>query len=158
MGLSIASKWIGIYAGIGLAVLYFWHCFRHVRLCRQAEKREHSPMLQPYLQETKHGWKPDFAKITQLCAWCVVFFILVPLTVYLVSYIPYMAYHRGFDSLWAYLKAVWDAQVGMLNYHCQPGLGMDHPFYSPWYEWPISTKPMYYAADAYEPAGTACKQ
>ena len=33
---------------------------------------------------------------------------------------------------------------------------MDHPFYSPWYEWPLSMKPMYYAADAYEPAGTAC--
>ena len=28
MGLSIASKWIGIYAGAGLAVLFFWHCSR----------------------------------------------------------------------------------------------------------------------------------
>ena len=40
MGLSIASKWIGIYAGIGLAVLYFWHCFRHLRLSRGADPAE----------------------------------------------------------------------------------------------------------------------
>ena len=149
MGLAIASKWTGIYAGAGLGLLFFWHCFRHVRLCRQAEKCEESPFLQPYVQETKHGWKPDFAKITKLCAWCVLFFILVPLTIYVVCYVPYMAYHRGFESLWAYLKAVWDAQVGMLNYHSQPGLGMDHPFYSPWWEWPIIGKPMYYATKQY---------
>ena len=37
----------------------------------------------------------------------------------------------------------------MLNYHATPGLGMDHPFYSPWYEWPVMGKPMFYASKQY---------
>ncbi len=32
MGLSIASKWTGIYASAGLAVLFFWHCIRVIHL------------------------------------------------------------------------------------------------------------------------------
>ena len=39
----------------------------------------------------------------------------------------------------------------MYNYHSTPGLGMDHPFYSPWYEWPLIKRPMYYASDRYVP-------
>ena len=44
----------------------------------------------------------------------------------------------------------------MLNYHATPGLGMNHPFYSPWYEWPLIRRPMYYAAAQYMPAGYSC--
>ena len=42
---------------------------------------------------------------------------------------------------------------GMLGYHATPGLGMDHSFYSPWYQWPVIGKPMWYASSGYEPAG-----
>ena len=38
----------------------------------------------------------------------------------------------------------------MLNYHSTKDLGMDHPFYSPWWEWPVNGKPMYYASESYE--------
>ena len=48
-----------------------------------------------------------------------------------------------------------DAQIGMLNYHSTPGLGMDHPFQSPWWQWPFILKPMWFAQDSYEPAGYA---
>lgn len=48
-----------------------------------------------------------------------------------------------------------NAQIGMLNYHSTPGLGMDHPFQSPWWEWPFILKPMWFAQDAYEPQGYA---
>lgn len=70
-----------------------------------------------------------------LCLWCVLFFIVVPVIIYLLSYIPYFAYAHK-DSLLDYVKLVLQAQEGMFNYHSEPGLGMDHPFYSPWYEWP----------------------
>jgi dolichyl-phosphate-mannose--protein O-mannosyl transferase len=125
MGLAIASKWIGIYAGLGLAVLFFWHCVRMLKM----------------------GWK--LKQMLILCLWCVGFFILVPLVIYLLSYIPYMAYNHRIKDLGGYLKAVWDAQVGMLNYHSTPGLGMDHPYYSPWWEWPIIGKPMWYYSEAF---------
>ena len=49
MGLSIASKWTGCYAGVGLAILFFWGFFRHLaeaRACRTAVKEErHTDML-----------------------------------------------------------------------------------------------------------------
>ena len=41
----------------------------------------------------------------------------------------------------------------MFKYHSQSKLGMDHPFYSPWWEWPVIGKPMYYASHEYIPAG-----
>ena len=134
MGFSIASKWIGIYAGAGLAVLFFWHCFRIFRLHRDPDR--------------------SFAirRICTICLWCVLFFILVPVAVYLLSYIPYFAYNsKKITSVSAYINEVWRAQIGMFNYHSTKNLGMDHPFYSPWWEWPIIGKPMYYASEQYLP-------
>ena len=66
-----------------------------------------------------------------------------------LSYIPYMAYNTRIANLMDYLNAVWRAQISMFNYHSTPGLGMDHPFYSPWWEWPIIGKPMFYATEQY---------
>lgn len=129
MGLSIASKWIGIYAGAGLAVLFFWHGYRVFR----EERKDPSG--------TAH-------KFGIICLWCVLFFVIVPILVYLLSYIPYFA-HRHFTSLGDYLQAVVASQEGMFNYHSTPGLGMDHPFYSPWYEWPVIGKPMFYSTKQY---------
>ncbi len=139
IGLAIASKWIGLYAGAGLAVLFFTHCGRFLR----RERRKPVPGA---------GRKAVAARplrlVLILCAWCVLFFIVVPVVIYLLSYIPYFAYrHTG--SLGEYLENVWNTQRGMLSYHATPGLGMDHPFYSPWYEWPVIGKPMFYATKQY---------
>ena len=137
MGLSIASKWIGIYAGMGLAVLYFWHCIRQIRMHPPAEDGQDTPDV--------------FRRVFTLCLWCVLFFVVIPAAIYLLSYIPYMAYNTRITNLREYADAVWRAQESMLSYHSTPGLGMDHPFYSPWWEWPIIGKPMYYAAEQYIP-------
>ena len=129
MGLAIASKWIGIYAGAGLAVLFFWHGIRVIR-------------------ENRKERNNAFRAFLRICLWCVPFFVLIPLAVYLLSYIPYFAY-RHFTHPGDYLQAVLNSQQGMLSYHSTPGLGMDHPFYSPWYEWPIIGKPMFYSTKQY---------
>lgn len=156
MGLAVASKWIGIYAGIGLALLFFTHCLRHLKLRADMKAAAASRELTPEEQETADYYlgtdgndHPVLRRIIFLCLWCVLFFIIVPLAIYLLSYIPYMAYNKRIVSFGDYLQAVWNAQVGMLNYHSKPGLGMDHPFYSPWWEWPIIGKPMYYASRQY---------
>ena len=132
MGLSIASKWIGIYAGIGLAILYFWHCIRQIGLERKG-KRENasaSAVLCGNKTEDHSGECGMFRKFVILSCWCILFFVAVPV-------------------LSAYLREVWRAQESMLNYHSTPGLGMDHPFYSPWWQWPIIGKPMFYATEQY---------
>ena len=134
MGLSIASKWIGIYAGAGLALLFFWHCYRIFRLYSNT-------------QETVRK------RIFIICAWCILFFVIIPMIIYLLSYIPYLAYNaKRIHSVSDYIAQVWQAQTGMFNYHSTPNLGMDHPFYSPWWEWPVIGKPMYYASQMYIPA------
>ena len=148
MGLSIASKWIGIYAGAGLAVLFFWHCIRIIRA-------EGSVRIQN--DDLSDGQEQKGAKVLRrtmiICLWCILFFVIVPVAVYLLSYIPYMAYNaRRIHSFTDYLSEVWRSQVGMFSYHNTPNLGMDHPFYSPWWEWPVIGKPMYYASQQYIPA------
>ena len=84
------------------------------------------------------------------CGWCILFFIVIPVIIYLLSYIPYLSYNaKRIHSVWDYISEVWRSQIGMFNYHSTPNLGMDHPFYSPWWEWPIIGKPMYYASQQY---------
>ena len=162
MGLSIASKWIGIYAGAGLAVLFFWHCFRTAAVYREAGKQatdktaetedpdEENLRIREMFPE--HLIHSAFRRIVTLCLWCILFFVLIPVAIYLLSYIPYFAYNsKRIQTFWIYLDEVWRAQIGMINYHSQPGLGMDHPYYSPWWEWPVIGKPMWYASDQYIP-------
>lgn len=162
MGLSIASKWIGIYAGAGLAILFFWHCARVIRIHRSAEEpgwRSETDGLSRPQPETvpggKAGERERIRKLLVLCLWCILFFIIIPVAIYLLSYIPYMAYNsRRIKTIGDYISEVWKSQVGMLSYHSTRNLGMDHPFYSPWWEWPVIGKPMYYAAEQYLPKDT----
>ncbi|MGN0779977.1 MAG: phospholipid carrier-dependent glycosyltransferase [Aristaeellaceae bacterium] len=154
MGCGIASKWIGVYAGAGLAVLYFWTCARHVHLSIQstallAERDDLTGEQTAMLRKREQAvWK----RILTLCLWCVLFFVAIPVVIYLLSYIPYFAYAHK-DGLLDFIRLVWNAQEGMFNYHATPGLGMDHPFHSPWYEWPLIKRPMYYAMAQFLPEG-----
>lgn len=154
MGLGIASKWIGVYAGVGLALLYFWTLGRHLRLSAQAARllRDKAEMdAQERLVLEKRA-KTALRRCVDLCLWCLLFFVTVPVIIYLLSYIPYFAYAHK-DGLLDYLGMVIRAQESMLSYHSKPGLGMDHPFYSPWYEWPLIQRPMYYASPSFVPQG-----
>ena len=153
MGLAIASKWIGIYAGAGLAVLFFRHIVRYILGNRvkdiqlsERQGTDETGMLPSVSHEKSKNDAVRHSVI--LCLWCVLFFIIIPVLIYLLSYIPYLAY-RGNLSLSGFIKEVYQSQINMFVYHSQQGLGMDHPFYSPWYEWPVIGKPMYYASKMY---------
>ena len=149
IGLGIASKWIAIYAAVGLAVLFFYGLFRQWRVSRAARE-----MLAAKENEGNELLKEAADSFTRralmTCAFCCLFFIAVPVAIYLLSYIPYLAPSGGFT-----LERWWQSQTGMFNYHSTPGLGDDHPFRSPWWEWPFILKPMWYCQDSYEPLGYA---
>lgn len=157
MGCGFASKWIGAYAGIGLAVLFFWTCFRHLRIGAvsaqmlanaSAYTEEERMILEKRLDSLK--------RIVVLCMWCLLFFVTVPLAIYLLSYVVHFS-DREFTSVWDFLKTVYNTNFGssysMLWYHGQKDMGADHFFASPWYEWPLMAKPMYYASAAFKPEG-----
>jgi len=118
MGLAIAVKWQGVYAGIGLAAVFFtnlWH-----RRTGAALKKKVMPIIGS----------------------CFIFFIAVPITVYILSYIPFLS-ALGMDGL----KSVWENQVSMFEYHSQ--LQDRHPFESPWWQWPLNIRPVFlYVAQA----------
>lgn len=152
MGLSIASKWIGLYSAVGLAALFFTAVYRQYRVSNAAcgmdaggaEKDPNRRLRILAAQEL------TLKRILITCGFCVIFFILVPCLIYYLCYIPYLAPTGPVT-----LKRVIDAQIGMLRYHATPGLGMDHPYQSPWWQWPLILKPMWFAQDSYEPAGYA---
>ena len=145
MGLSIACKWIGLYSAIGLAILFFLAQYRQARIAVAAWKME----------DDKEG-RVQTARFLTLyrigitCCFCVLFFVIVPALIYAASYIPYLAPTGPVT-----FKRIWLAQKGMLSYHSTPGLGMDHPFQSPWWQWPLILKPMWFAQDQFEPLGYA---
>jgi len=145
MGLSIASKWIGIYSALGLAILFFWNVYRQVRIWDVAWKTTDEENIR--IQAAR---KFTIQRIGITCGFCIIFFIMIPCLIYGLSYIPYLAPTGPVT-----LKRIIRAQQGMLNYHSTPGLGMDHPFQSPWWQWPFILKPMWFAQDGFEPAGYA---
>lgn len=158
MGCGFASKWIGAYAGIGLAVLYFWTCIRHLRmgvLAAQMLKDDHfyTAEERDILEKRSNN---GFKRVVVLCLWCLLFFVAVPLMIYLLSYMVHFT-DRQFSGVWDFLKTVYNTNFGpypsMLWYHGQKDLGADHFFASPWYEWPLMAKPMYYASAAFKPEG-----
>ncbi|MDB5052506.1 MAG: putative rane protein [Bacilli bacterium] len=141
-GLGAASKWTGIYAGAGLAVLFFLTLYERYREYAQAKRR----------LVTKHIVKKDDAvqsnyryiidvfplAATKTIAWCALFFIAVPAVIYVLSYIPFMMVPgpgHGLHDVLTY-------QQHMYDYH--KNLKATHPFSSTWWQWPIMEKPLWY--------------
>ena len=152
MGMAIASKWIGLYSAVGLALLFFVAVYRQYRVSNVACGLDAERAGLDDGQKARVRAAQDFTlkRILITCGFCVIFFVLVPCVIYYLCYIPYLSPTGPVT-----LKRVIDAQIGMLNYHSTPGLGMDHPFQSPWWQWPFILKPMWFAQDQYEPAGYA---
>ena len=137
-GLGAATKWVCIYTGVGLAFLFF-----------MAKYLEFNDVLQGrVIKHTKATWFVE--NMLPTCCACVIFFIAIPLIIYTLSYVPYMA-----SSDKSLFDIVVDNQEYMYNYHS--GLTSDHPYGSPWYTWPIMGRPIYYysGSAANLPAGMA---
>lgn len=145
-GLGAASKWIGIYAGGGLAVLFFVSKYEEFR--RYSKARE-------IKQANSEPWIKNFFNlyIVKTCLLCVLFFVVVPLVIYVASYIPtyFDVNPDGIQASWdtivanlqsgEWLKIVVDNQKNMLGYHGD--LDATHHFSSEWYQWPMTAKPLF---------------
>ncbi|MCQ2558336.1 MAG: glycosyltransferase family 39 protein, partial [Oscillospiraceae bacterium] len=131
-GLGCASKWICVYAGAGLAVLWLAYWVR---------------ML------AKHWKKAQRALVLRSLAvnilWCLVFFVLVPALVYYLSYVPYGKAQgmHGIGMLLSkdYARIVLANQQSMFNYHA--GIVATHPYSSRWYQWLLDLRPILYYLD-----------
>ena len=143
-GVGAACKWTCIYAGAGLAVLFFASLvaryYEYLRL-KTRGSAAHREQVAPY-------WR--YALKT--CGMCCVFFIAIPFAIYFLSYLPYYLYEAGqsADSYYGLRGAIgtWKKyQEFMYNYHST--LNATHPYQSLWYEWPFTVKPMWYYFSSY---------
>lgn len=134
MGLGIACKWTGMYAGAGLAVIFFAVLYRRYReyLYAKAAPKErtenisHASILKSFVPCTK---KTIF--------FCIIFFVAIPALFYLLSYLPFV--DSGHPGLWSRML---QNQETMFSYHST--LESTHPYSSPWYQWPTMVRPIWY--------------
>lgn len=114
MGLGIAAKWTGVYAGIGLAAIFLLHTVRH------------NPGRQ----------------MLRLFFFCCVFFILIPLGIYTLSFLPAVTYTEYPNLLQKAVSCTQD----MFRYHSR--LVSEHRYSSSFYEWPIIRVPLLASSNA----------
>ncbi|MDL2237273.1 phospholipid carrier-dependent glycosyltransferase [Christensenellaceae bacterium OttesenSCG-928-K19] len=141
-GLGAATKWLCIYAGIGLLVIFLIMMYRRYKEYVYAKQSgEYPPLVEAY--KRKLG-------ITLLA--CVAFFILIPLAIYLHSYTPYMMVTDG--GAYTGLGDIVANQDYMLNYHAYLNPDHVHPFSSNWYSWPVNYRPVLFFSNQNQEAGT----
>lgn len=132
MGLGVASKWTGVYAGMGLALIFF------LRLYQSYSEAHNRLMVQTSGRKKQSSWETTFSKkCAKTILFCIVFFVIIPGIIYLLSYIPFRDYTN--DGL---LGRMLRNQRSMLSYHSN--LNATHPYSSAWHEWPTMIRPTWY--------------
>ena len=117
MGAAIATKWSGVFAAIGLALVFFFNL-----------------AIKIFVEKKK--WNKEYT-ITILS--CFGFFVVIPLVIYFLSYIPYYIVENAYIKN---LKTFIEWQQYMYNYHNE--LVATHPYSSMWYTWPITKQSKLY--------------
>ena len=127
-GLGAATKWICLYAGAGLLVLYVIYLVMRAR------------------HQIGQGDGRKFARfLTGTLAFSVLFFLVIPVAIYCASYIPYVFADNKALTLANLWDQVWRNQTYMFNYHSN--LVATHPYSSSWYQWIFDIRPILYYAD-----------
>lgn len=165
-GLGCASKWIGIYTGAGLAILFFVKLV--IMIIRSAKLKKH-------VQNDKRLRKEDgtdylgrqIGRSFALCGWCVIFFVIVPILIYAGSYFRYYTAQwlparqaqiyasEGSeyaskddvkldlaDAVKTYVNGVIKNQKDIFNYHSR--LKSEHSASSTWWMWIFDLRPTWF--------------
>lgn len=114
--LAVATKWTGIYAVLGIAVIFALSVTDYCGRCGGFKK------ALPYLVKT--------------CGVCVVSFILIPAAVYCLSYIQFSEVYTDKNII----EHAIENSKNMLSYHSDAK--ESHPYSSEWYEWLFDKQPI----------------
>lgn len=139
-GLAVASKWTGLYAGAGLAIIFFAAMYK-----RYMEYINASDNINLTTQGIDHKYAAEngIRNIVITLGFCVVMFVIVPIVIYTMSYIPYFATPSGHG-----LATITENAQSMLTYHGKTVVSSTHPYSSHWYEWPIMYRPLWYFSNS----------
>lgn len=136
MGLGVASKWTGAYAGAGLGIIFFYTMAVRYNEYRIASMNLSGSSNGIPNRQIAEEFKP---KLLKTLAWCVVFFVVIPLVIYCCAYIPYLK--TPSSDGW---KTVIVNMNSMYTYHAKTVLNSTHSFSSEWYKWPVMVRPIWY--------------
>lgn len=140
-GLGAATKWICLYAGFGLAILFFLSKYMELSSYLQLGKEDVTVKEKPWY---RRYWVTNVNTIF----WCaVLFFVVIPLIIYILSYIPYVKVEGVKGSL---LDVAWSNQKYMYSYHSKLTAG--HGYSSEWFTWPFVVRPIWYYSGKALPA------
>lgn len=113
LGAAASCKWSGLYGVPALALMWL------AVIVRQYKK---GTITKIYIRKT--------------CCACFLFFGVIPLTIYILSYLPYVV----FDETLGFWERVWTNQVNMFQYHSH--VNPFHESASRWFEWQVILKPV----------------
>lgn len=136
MGLGVASKWTGVYAGVGLAIVFFITIYKRYDEYLYAVKHPSGETDGISHKFVIDNFKPYLIKTL---LWCCIFFVIVPVVIYCASYFLYLRAPESHG-----LKTIIENMQSMYTYHAKTVLGSEHPFSSLWYEWIIMKRPIWY--------------
>ncbi len=140
-GLGIACKWIGAYAGVGLAAIFFFTMYKRTREYIAAARDKNDPSLSGRQRSLLSGVCSVYRKNLLLTLlFCIGFFIIIPAAIYCASY---GAYFDAPGNKGSALNTIWQNQKDMLSYH--EGITTDTNYWqSKWYTWPIMWHPYWF--------------
>ncbi|QSF45552.1 phospholipid carrier-dependent glycosyltransferase [Paenibacillus tianjinensis] len=139
-GIGVASKWIVLYGGAGLAVMLALSLFERYKEHTAAGrvlaegKLGDQELKAACLTADRSFWKNTVITLAS----CIVFFVVIPAVIYGLSFIPVLSVTaEGYT-----IKGLIQAQKNMYDYHSQ--LVATHPFASSWWEWPFMKRPVWF--------------
>ena len=127
-GMAISVKWTAAFWGLGMGIIY----------------------ITKFIIDTIKTKKFDI----KLILWSILSFIIIPMSIYIASYIPIMnnknatVYYqednnsKGKTIYIHNIETFFQYQKAMYKYHSE--LTAEHPYSSPWYDWPTMKKPMWF--------------
>ena len=116
-----------MYGAVGIMLIFFITKIEEIQYYVAYKKSELSSSL------FNGFWSKYFIK-TALA--CIVFFLLIPAVIYFASYTSFMQVPgEG-------IKAFFNNQAHLYNFH--DTLDIKHSYSSPWWEWPIMAKPIWF--------------
>lgn len=134
MGLGIACKWTGVYAGAGLALIFCGIISRRYREYLYARKTPDSATEGISHRVILDSFAPNALRTF---LFCLLFFVAIPVLIYLLSYLPFL--DGTTDGL---ILRLLHNQEYMFRYHST--LDSPHPYSSSWYQWPVMQRPIWY--------------
>ncbi len=134
-GLAAACKWFALVPWIACLGFVGGIKIRQLKQKQNLKQHSKSKKSHSFIEAPPLPWKN-----ISLSTW-IRGFVLVPILAYSCTFLPFLAIPGALDSivdLWNMQTRMWDGQLRVIR---------PHPYMSHWYEWPLLTRPIWYAFD-----------